>query len=181
MKKIAFYLIMFFVCRNSFANFIYKPIYRDSTIKDRFVVSLLNDTDKNGRWIYVMIYDSCDNRGSFKIVSVSNLFKVYEHDYEIDVKKNFIISASINILQYNSFSNCHHSNNPIVGIDVNFDIVSQLVYLSDEELLNTYFDENKYLRESQKRLLNEVIAACFLKNIKVITENPNKIYYEIFK
>ena len=98
-----------------------------------------------------------------------------------NIKESFVYNATINIVQHNSFSNCGHYDKPIIGIETNFDIVSQLFYLSDEELLKTYFDENKYFRKENKMLLNDVIAACFLKNIKVITENTDKIYYEIFK
>jgi hypothetical protein len=47
--------------------------------------------------------------------------------------------------------------------------------------LKKYFDNKMFLKKQYKNLVYELIAACFNKNVKVITPKNGVAYYEIFK
>ena len=66
MKKIIFYFVLFFANSHSFANGKSNRLDSDSILRERFVVSLLRDYKKTGRWVYFMMYDSCEGKGFLK-------------------------------------------------------------------------------------------------------------------
>lgn len=161
---------------------------QDSTLKQRFVVNLLSEYDKGGRWVFVKI-DSCSTKQWVEVVSLDSIYRALSEGFSEFSKESFIWNASINILQHNIFSECpetdslygpprkHHFS----GIKVDLSYYSKLSKQSIHFILSEYFDSQKMLKTKYKNKLYEIIAVCFKHNIKVITTSGGAAFYEIFK
>ncbi len=163
-------------------------IIKDSTLKQRFIVSLLREHEQKGRWIFVKV-ERCKKQSAFEIVEPNSIFKVLSETNNNLSEKLFISIALEDLYIHNKIFSCAKEtqvyypkvNYEIEGKKVNMKKYNLLKGFSIEKILSTYFDSNKRLKDQYKKKLNELIAICYMNNVKVITHENGSVEYEVYK
>jgi hypothetical protein len=171
--------------------------FQDSTLHQRFVFSLFQEYEQEGRWLFLSI-DSCDERKWYELVNPSSIIDAYSKTYKGMDKDNLIFTASetFRVAAENGRNEFFDRGDPcradtlygivrvnyyIQGIKVNMNCYREFKKLSINKILHTYFDKNKELKKKYNKFLYELIAVCYTNNIKVITLKNRRPYYEVFK
>lgn len=163
-------------------------ILQDSTLKQRFIVSLLSEYDQKGRWVFVKI-KRCENKSAYEIVEPSSIFKALSESNNNLSKKLFISMAIENLFVHDEFFSCLKQKQvyypkatyEIEGKKVDMKKYNLLKKLSIKKILSTYFDSKKNLKKQYRKNLNELIAVCYTNNVKIITSENGNAEYEVYK
>ena len=161
---------------------------QDSTLKQRFIVSLLDEYEQKGRWVFVKI-ERCNNKSAYEIVEPSSIFKGLSETNNNLNKKLFIGITIENLYIHNKIFSCFKeiqlyypkASYEVEGRMVDMKKYNLLKKFSIKKILNTYFDTRKNLKKQFKKNLKELIAVCYINNVKVITSENGKAAYEVFK
>jgi|GEM_PF-2601345 hypothetical protein len=193
MRKFSFVLIVMglSIRLSTTANNIHinASLCQDSSLHERFVNSLLNNFEQGGQWLFVQI-DSCNIKQDSEVINTMTLYKYYEERSVHAFKEDFATIYAEGIAKHPVFNNCpsfdmeyfgHIAVYPIKGSKVRMIRYGKLVRQGIPKILSTYFDNNKKLKAEYKDLLYELIAVCYIKNIKIVTYANGDAMYEIFK
>jgi hypothetical protein len=162
---------------------------QDSSLHERFVYSLLNNFEQGGQWLFVQI-DSCNIKQDSEVVNTMTLYKCYQERSLRTFKEDFALIYDEGITEHPVFNNCpsadmeyfgHVALYQIKGSKVNMVRYGELIRQGIPKILSTYFDNNKKLKTEYKDLLYELIAICYVNNIKVVTYANGDAMYEIFE
>ena len=189
MKIILFLFVLFFSQRKSpILNQDHLKVrqHYDSTLHQRFIVSVLCEFNKDGRWVFTEV-DSCDGTPSYEVVHPINIYKSYLETFNPNIDSNFFVTqASIALNNNEAWARCAHAdladgrkrNNYIRGVKVNMHYYNEMSKLSVPKILSKYFDANKRIKKQYMKVLYELIAVGYNKNVKVITYSAtgNAIY-----
>jgi hypothetical protein len=93
----------------------------------------------------------------------------------------FVWIVSINLLDDNHFYTCGEGKVPLEGVQIETNKLDLLMELSTKSILKKYFNNDRILKKRYRSMLPELIAALYMRNVKVITEDEKKVYYEIFE
>lgn len=167
-----------------------QTLYQDSTLRQRFIVSLLQEYKEDGRWFFTTI-DSCSIMKFHEVVKPITLFNsLSETNLNLDTKQFIFLASDPLLMKESEFSRCPEREvaygikhkYPIAGVKINMNRYKVLNEMPLQYLLNKYFNkETMLLKKQYKIMLYEIIAACYTKNVKVITPTNGVAYYEIFK
>lgn len=170
------------------ASFTTKDSIPDSTIKQRFIASLLGEYEQEGRWVFVKMV-RCNYKSSYEIVEPMSLYKALAEKRKSLDTKQFVWIALENLYVHNEFANCPEeakiyfpdASYVIKGRQVNMKRYNKLKKLPFDKVLKTYFRSDGVLLYQNKKMLNELIAVCYENNVKLIAPENGKPRYEIFK
>lgn len=193
MWRSLFIAVLSFVVLNSFVivhsiKINLNSVLQDSTQTQRFIVNVLSDYDKPGRWIFVKV-ERCNNKSAYEIVSPLSLYMALaETNSNLD-RKLFVNLATETLFTHNTFASCIKEKQiyfpkatyEIEGRKVNMKKFNLLKKIPIEKILNTYFDRNRNLKKQFKKELNELIAVCYVNNVKIITSEKGSSEYQVFK
>jgi hypothetical protein len=172
--------------RNTKVNAIW--LASDSSLKQRFIVNLLNEYEKKGRWVFVNV-KRCDNKSAYEIIEPSSIYRAFSETTNNLTKKLFTSMAVENLYVHNEIFSCvkeiqlyyPKAAYELEGKKINMKVFNSLKKLSAERIVEIYFDSQKIFRKKFKKNLNEIIAACYVNNVKVITSSNGNVEYELFK
>ena len=154
----------------------------DTTLHNRFIMSLFQEYELEGRWLFCRL-DSVDvlREDWYAVINPKSVYDSYTDNFNNVTKESFIASAYPGFIFHNSYSTHPNIAHPIRGIRIDLKRYKTLNKLSLDKLIATYFNDDKTLKKKYSKLLYELIAACYMKNVKVITPSKGDPYYEIFK
>lgn len=161
---------------------------QDSTLQQRFIVSLLSEYDQEGRWIFAKI-ERCKFKIGYEIIQPGSIYRMLSERTSTIDKKLFIWTATQNLSSNSPFYGClertkvfyPNATYEIEGKKINMRRYSKLKKMPINKLLKNYFDINRQLFSKHKNVLNELIAVCYENNIKVITTNTGTATYYLFE
>ena len=145
-------------------------------------MSLLQDYELEGRWLFVRM-DSVDifRKDWYEVIHPKTFYDCYTDHFTNITKEFFIYSLYRDITNREEFARFPPSPHSLQGVRVDVKRYKILNKLPLNILLATYFNKDKRLKKIYEKLLYEIIAACYTKNVKVITPTQGSAYYEIFK
>ncbi len=183
MKNIC--LLLFATCINIslFANGNYKNnklALGDSTLHQRFIMSLLQEYEREGRWFFIQIDSMYNLKNNFEVINPKTLYNVYASKRTDYYRKLFLFDAYETLTHHLVME--RYSETPLLkGNRVNMKIYKILLLKSKEKILSTYFNTDKTLKKQYKKWLYEIIAVCYTNNVKVVTTANAQPYFEAFK
>jgi hypothetical protein len=160
-----------------------EKILQDSTFHQRFIMSILQEYELEGRWLFVRVDSLYKLKNNFELINPQNIYDAYAEGSTSYNKKSFLFNAYQTFRQQKQerlerYPNMKH---PIKGIKVNIKRYGILKKMPVAKILSTYFNKDKKLRAKYKKLLYEIIAVCYTNNVKVVTRSDGVAYYEVFK
>lgn len=179
MKNIC--LLMVIMCMNvSLLANANKFSFEDSTLRQRFIMSILQEYEMEGRWIFVKVDSLYKLKNNYEVINPQILYNSNASQTTYYDKKIFLFDAYEALTQQPVLE--RYPNRPLIkGIKVNMKIYKKLLILPIEKILITYFNRDKTLKKKYQKCLYEIIAVCYTNNVKVITPSNAQPYYQIFK
>lgn len=155
---------------------------KDSTVRERFIRSILEEPDMKKTWLLVRIDSLNLLPNNYELVHPYDIYQNFAEHYTSYTKKRFIYAvfdALINNIPFERYSNV---KNLIKGIKVEPRKYKPLAKISFAKVLKKYFNENCRLKKKYQYLIYELIAVCYINNMKVtIPKNGSLPFYEVFK
>ena len=154
----------------------------DTTLHNRFIMSLFQEYELEGRWLFCRL-DSVDvfREDWYDVIQTKTIYDAHTKNFNNVTKGSFISSVYPDFIFHNCFATYPNIGHPLSGVRVNLKLYKTLNELPLNKLIATYFNDDKTLKKKYSKLLYELIAACYMKNVKVITPSKGDPYYEIFK
>ncbi len=157
-------------------------IDRDSTKEERFVANVLKQFRSEGIWVFVKIDSLYLLKDNYEVVHPDIIYKAYEQGYTRYDAQRFLLDAFINLTTpHLKIYERYPDKFQIKGIKVNMRMYRKLSSLPIDEILATYFNEDKTFKKQYCNRLHEVIAVCYTKQVQVITPNEGCAYYVEFE
>ena len=154
----------------------------DSTLHEKFIFNLLTEFKEEGRWLLVAMEQPDSIAGHWaEIIHPMTIYNFYSSGFTDWNEKRFLYDAFSTLSQREYFSRTRKDSSPIRGIKVDSKKFYFLRKISIKKILTEYFDSRHQLKVIGKKYLTELIAICYLNNIKVITPKECKPYYFIFR
>ena len=144
-------------------------------------MSILNEYDQPGRWIFIKVDSFYTLPNNYEVVSPMAIYKALEENFTSYSKKSFLydaFEALTRVKEYNKFPNKKYQ---IEGVKVNMKCFKNLNKLSTKRIIKKYFDKQGALRSEYDNILYELIAVCYTRQVKVITLEGKRPYYEVFR
>ncbi|HMG82254.1 MAG TPA: hypothetical protein VK559_04405 [Ferruginibacter sp.] len=175
-------------------------IFSEDTVlhfHERFVLSLLDEYDQPGRWLFLNI-DSCAEKNWHEVVNPVELINNYAVTFKglsrynilFEVGESFIIEAdnhredfwsSGDPCRADTLYGTNSSPYYVKGIKINMEVYNKLHKQPVGQILHTYFDSHGNFKKEYSSILYELVAVCYVNNIKVITYSNGDATYTIFK
>jgi len=184
MKNICLLMVGICVCFSVLSNGktnSNKLILNDSTLRQRFIMSVLQDYELEDRWVFVQIDSLYKLKNNYEVVNTSLLYKIYASSYTSYNNKMFVFDIFGTLINQTTLERYANKKPLLKGIKVNLSIYKALLKQPKEKILSMYFNSDKTLKKQYKKWLYEIIAVCYTNNVKVITPSNAQPYYQVFK
>jgi hypothetical protein len=181
MKKLIIVLVLFALFISTASAQIDPVPPHDSTTQERFLLSILKDYPLEGRWIFMRIDSLYKLENNYEVVNTLNLYDALSESFTSYNKSSYIFHVYSQLTERQVFERYGDKKYLIKGNKVNMNRFELLKKQSIKSILKLYFNKEKKIKKKYKKWLYEIIAVCYINNVKVITPKNGLAYYEEFK
>ncbi len=153
----------------------------DSTVHEKFVMSILQEYPAEGRWIFSRVDSLYKLKNNYEVINPINIYNSLSEGFTSYNKSRFIFHVYSLLTEEKVLQRNGEYKTQIKGIKVNMRRYKTMLKQPKEKTLATYFNADKTLKKQYKKWLYELIAVCYTNNVKVVTPSNAQPYYEVFK